>query len=170
MCLWMRVHVGGILAPGVGLLKSGENGKGLRSRWYPTTLKKRIHQIIDIREHITFIPGDGMATLREYAHRPDFTFFIDPPYTIGGKKAGSRLYTHSEVNHEELFDLTSHLLGDFIMTYDNTEDVRALAKRHNFDIQHVLMKNTNHAEMTELLISKNLEWLRTAHTSMEECL
>lgn len=157
-----RVNRGGILAPGAGLLKSGENGKGLQSRWYPATLKKRIHHIIDIRDHITFIPGNGMTTLREYVHRPEVTFFIDPPYTVGGKKAGSRLYTHFDLKHEELFDITSNLRGDFIMTYDNAEDVRALARRYNFDMQPVLMKNTHHTEMTELLIGRNLEWLRTA--------
>jgi DNA adenine methylase len=157
-----RVNRGGILAPGVGLLKSGENGKGLQSRWYPATLKKRIYHIIDIRNHITFIPGDGMATLREHTNHPEVAFFIDPPYTAGGKKAGRRLYTHFDLDHEELFDIVSNLSGDFIMTYDNAEDVRALARLYNFDMQPVLMKNTHHAEMTELLIGKNLEWLRTA--------
>lgn len=160
-----RVNRGGILAPGVGLLKSGENGKGLRSRWYPVTLKKRIHHIIDIRDRITFIPGDGMATLREYANHPEVAFFIDPPYTVGGKKAGSRLYTHFDLNHEELFDITSKLRGDFIMTYDNVEDVRALARRYNFDMEPVLMKSTHHAQMAELLIGRDLEWLRSAITS-----
>ena len=32
-----RVSHGGILANGAGLLKHGENGKGLLSRWYPQT-------------------------------------------------------------------------------------------------------------------------------------
>src|SRR5438067_915945 len=30
-----RVQRGGILAPGAGLMKAGENGRGLVSRWYP---------------------------------------------------------------------------------------------------------------------------------------
>lgn len=34
-----RVNRGGIMAPGAGLVKTGENGKGLHSRWYPQTLK-----------------------------------------------------------------------------------------------------------------------------------
>jgi DNA adenine methylase len=44
-----RINHGGILAPGVGRLKYGENGKGLRSRWYPQTLKKRIMNIAHFR-------------------------------------------------------------------------------------------------------------------------
>ncbi|HLG61740.1 MAG TPA: DNA adenine methylase [Ktedonosporobacter sp.] len=155
-----RVNRGGIIAPGAGLLKAGENGKGLKSRWYPLTLKKRIQHIAEIRERITFIQGDGIAFLRQYARRPDTIFFIDPPYTFAGKKAGSRLYTHSEIDHEKLFEVVNTLQGDFLMTYDNVEDIRQIARQYNFDMQAIPMKNTHHTEMTELLISRNLEWLR----------
>ena len=40
-----RVRRGGILAPGASLSRSGENGKGLRSRWYPDTLVRRLAAI-----------------------------------------------------------------------------------------------------------------------------
>ena len=155
-----RVNRGGILAPGAGLVKKGENGKGIRSRWYPATLKRRIRNIVAIRDRITFIHGNGMNVLREHADRTDTVFFIDPPYTVAGKKAGSRLYTHSELNHEELFEIASRLRGDFLMTYDEADGVRALARRYGFDTQVVPMKNTHHAKMSELLIGPNLEWLR----------
>ncbi len=46
------------------------------------------------------------------------------------------------------------------MTYEDDPFVRALAKRHGFDICAVAMKNTHHARMTELLIGRNLDWLR----------
>src|SRR5439155_12331007 len=145
-----RVNRGGILAPGAGLVKSGENGRGLLSRWYPETLKKRIMNIVRIRDRITFIEGDGMEALKQNAQRPDAVFFIDPPYTAAGKKAGSRLYAHSELDHQKLFEIASSLAGDFLMTYDNTEEVYLLAKRHNFDTLLVAMKNTHHARMSEL--------------------
>jgi DNA adenine methylase len=155
-----RVNRGGILAPGAGLVSKGENGKGIRSRWYPVTLKKRIQNIVKIRDYITFIHGDGMKVLREYTNHADVVFFIDPPYTAGGKNAGSRLYTHSELDHEALFEIASRLRGDFLMTYDDVDAVRLLAQRHGFDTQTVPMKNTHHTKMTELLIGPNLEWLR----------
>jgi DNA adenine methylase len=60
-------------------------------------------------------------------------FFIDPPYTAAGKKAGSRLYTYAELDQEELFELASRLQGDFLMTYDDADGVRALAHSHGFD-------------------------------------
>lgn len=34
-----RVFHGGILAKGSGMIKNGENGKGIASRWYPKTLR-----------------------------------------------------------------------------------------------------------------------------------
>ncbi len=153
-----RINRGGILAPGGGKLKHGD-GKGLASRWYPKTLQKRILDIVAIRDRITFIKGDGLEVLRQNAHRTDTVFFIDPPYTAAGKKAGSRLYTHSELDHEELFRVVSTLAGDFLMSYSDDEWVHQLAQHHNFDIRKVSMKNTHHAKMTELLIGRNLAWI-----------
>ncbi len=153
-----RVNHGGILAPGSGVLKYGENGKGLASRWYPATLKKRILDIQTVKDKIKIVQSDGLQVLRTNAHRPDAVFFIDPPYTAAGKKAGSRLYTHNELDHEELFSVAGTLTGNFLMTYDNTEGVVALARKHGFAVKAISMKNTHHAEMSELLIGRNLDW------------
>lgn len=157
-----RVNRGGILAPGAGLLKQGENGKGLLSRWYPATLNKRIKRIGQMRDRITFLQGDGLEVLQNYAHDPDAAFFIDPPYTVAGKKAGKRLYTHSELNHTRLFDLVQTVRGDFLLTYDNSEEVQALAQSHHFETRTIPMRNTHHAEMAELLIGPNLRWVPPA--------
>ncbi|MDZ4718140.1 MAG: DNA adenine methylase [Roseiflexaceae bacterium] len=155
-----RVNRGGILANGAGRIKNGENGKGLKSRWYPQTLKQRIMNITDVRERIRLIEGDGLAVIRSNADREDVVFFIDPPYTAGGKRAGSRLYTHSELDHEELFRIVSTISGDFLMTYDNADEIYDLARKYHFDTQLVAMRSTHHTEMTELLIGKNLDWAR----------
>ena len=157
-----RVNRGGILAPGAGIQKSGENGKGLKSRWYPTTLQKRIEGIQRASHKMTFIEGDGVEILNSLADvgAPDSVYFIDPPYTVSGKRAGSRLYKHSEIDHERLFHITSRLEGDFLITYDNCPEVQHLAAKHQLDTLPIAMKNTHHAEMTELLISPNLDWAR----------
>src|SRR3989337_2298065 len=76
-----RTSHGGILAPGAGLIKYGEQGKGINSRWYPQTLAHRIRNIGRINDRIEFIHGDGIAVIRKYVERPDVVFFIDPPYT-----------------------------------------------------------------------------------------
>jgi len=162
-----RVNRGGILAPGAGLIRYGENNKGILSRWYPVTIARRILDIGEIRHRIRFIEGDGLAVIEQNAENANAVFFIDPPYTAGNKSAGSRLYRYSELDHEELFHLTSELCGDFLMTYDNDDRLRALAEQHNFDTQAVAMKNTHHAEMTELLIGRNLNWCRQANGQAE---
>jgi len=155
-----RISHGGILAPGSGMIKHGENGKGIKSRWYPTTLKRRILAIESLRDRITFIEGDGVASMRQLADRSDAVFFIDPPYTAAGKKAGKRLYAHNDLDHEELFDVAYLLKGDFLMTYDDAEEVREMARKRGFDTQVVSMKNTHHAIMSELLIGRQLDWAR----------
>ncbi|MGH2503703.1 MAG: DNA adenine methylase [Ktedonobacterales bacterium] len=156
-----RVCHGGILAPGSGLLKQGENGRGLRSRWYPVTLARRIRAIAAIRERITFIAGDGLETIAAHTDDPRATFFIDPPYTVPGKgkRAGSRLYTHADLDHARLFGQIDQLAGDFLMTYDAASAVIALAQRQGFASRHIPMKNTHHAQMSELLIARTLDWV-----------
>lgn len=154
-----RVNRGGILAAGAGLVKHGENGRGLTSRWYPSTLKRRILDIVAIRNRITFIEGDGLAVMRSHATDSNTAFFIDPPYTAAGKRAGSRLYNCSQLDHAELFSIAASLRGHFLMTYDDTEEVRELARRHGFSVKAVAMKNTHHVKMNELLISRDITWL-----------
>lgn len=154
-----RINRGGILAPGAGKIKTGENGKGIKSRWYAETLRKRILAIGKIRDRITFVHGDGIDLLAQNATRSDAVYFIDPPYTADGKKAGTRLYTHFEIDHEKLFALAAELEGDFLMTYDDASGVRQMADRYGFATDLVAMKNTHHAEMKELLIGRDLRWL-----------
>ena len=155
-----RISHGGILAPGAGKLKHGENGKGILSRWYPDTLKRRILDIDQIKERIRFVEGDGFDSIRQYARYSDTVFFIDPPYTASTKRAGTRLYKYHQIDHEKLFDLASRIKGDFLMTYDDAEEVRALAVKHRFEMRLVAMNNTHHAVMSELLIGRNLAWVR----------
>lgn len=155
-----RTNHGGIMAPGAGRTLAGENGKGIGSRWYPETISKRIRDIGRVKDRIDFVQGDGLAVLRQYAERENTVFFIDPPYTAAGKRAGTRLYTHNAIDHNRLFDLVSGLRGDFLMTYDNSAELRDRAVRHELDYEVVPMKNTHNTRMTELLIGRDLSWAR----------
>ena len=152
-----RVARGGILAPGAGVVKNGENGKGLTSRWYPATLHQRILEIVARKAHIAFIEGDGMETLRTLGTRADCCWFIDPPYTVAGK----RLYRHSEIDHEELFFQASRLAGDFLITYDNAPEIKYLADKYHLATRLIAMKTTHHSIKYELVIGKSLHWLST---------
>ncbi len=156
-----RCYRGGILADGSGLIKYGENGKGIHSRWYPTTLQKRILEIDKYRDKIIFVAGDGFQVMEAYAHRKQVAFFIDPPYTIAAK----RLYRYPNIDHERLFDKCSELKGDFLLTYDNAEQVRDMATARNFDMRTISMKNAHHAEQKELLVGRDLSWVASRRTN-----
>ncbi|CAM3573528.1 DNA adenine methylase [Deinococcus frigens] len=154
-----RVNRGGILAPGAGRLKAGENGRGLLSRWYPETLARRILELYRHRNRVTVIHGDGLAALEKYKDDSQTASFIDPPYTAGGKRAGSRLYAHWDIDHAELFELTAAQQGSILMTYNDAPEVRLLADAHALNYRSIAMKNTHHAELTELVIGHDLDWL-----------
>jgi DNA adenine methylase len=150
-----RVQRGGIMAPGASLMKRGENGRGLGSRWYPKTLANRILAITEMNSRTRFLHGDGIVFIKENRSRKDIAFFIDPPYTV----AGRRLYTHSEIDHEELFRIVAGVEGEFLMSYDNAEQVRRLADKFGLQVREVAMKSTHHAVKAELLIGRDLSWL-----------
>jgi len=162
-----RTFHGGILAEGSGFLKYGENGKGIQSRWYPVTLSRRFSNLRLIADRILFCREDGLEIIREYSQRKDVVFFIDPPYTAGGKRAGKRLYRHFKLDHERLFTLCGSVKGDFLMTYDNADEVKAMARNHGFQMRLIPMTNTHHATMQELVIGKDLSWM-DRYTSVHE--
>ena len=150
-----RTNHGGILARGSGLIKKGENGRGLSSRWYPETLVKRITDVNRMHERITFIHGDAFELMEQRLDDEEAFFFIDPPYTI----AGRRLYNHFEVNHRRIFELASRMRGHFLLTYDDTEEVRRWADDYGLPYLTIPMQTTHLVTKEELLISDNLEWL-----------
>ncbi|MBI5875622.1 MAG: DNA adenine methylase [Deltaproteobacteria bacterium] len=154
-----RTLHGGILAEGSGFLKHGENGKGIRSRWYPGTLAKRLLNLNQVAGRIDFRCADGLRVMEDFATNKDVIYFIDPPYTAGGKKAGKRLYKYSYLDHKHLFTMCKSLKGDFLMTYDNAEEVKEMARAHGFQMRLIPMTNTHHATMEELVIGKDLSWL-----------
>jgi|SRR3990167_3974864 len=149
-----RIFHGGIIAKGSGLIKNGENGKGINSRWYAKTLYNRIISINFIKNKINFQKGDALAMIEECKNNPENYFFIDPPYITAGK----RLYTHYALDHEKLFFLTAQIKGKFMLTYDDTEIIRKLADKYNLIYKTVGMKTTHHLEKNEIIISDNFRW------------
>ena len=154
-----RTLHGGILAEGSRFVKYGENGKGIRSRWYPKTLAKRLLDLNHIVSRIDFRCDDGLKVIQEFSNVQEAAYFIDPPYTAGGKKAGKRLYKHYSLDHEELFGLCESLKGDFLITYDNAEEVKKMAYKRGFQMRLAPMTNTHHATMKELVIGRDLSWM-----------
>ena len=149
-----RIFHGGIITKGAGLIKNGEKGKGIHSRWYPKTLKDRMMAIGKIKGKISFYQGDAFEGIKERSGIKDMYHFIDPPYT----KAGRRLYTHSEIDNDHLFQLTSDLKGKYMLTYDDSEEIRNLLDKYKLQFRTIPMKTTHHVQKNEIIISDNFNW------------
>ena len=150
-----RTRRGGILAPGASVSRRGENGRGIASRWYPATLAKRLRAIHEWRSRIEFLETDGVDLLQTFTTERggNVAVFADPPYTFGGKRAGRRLYTYNDVDHERLFDILDRSAVNFLMTYDCSPEILGLISKHSFYAVRVRMKNTHHDKLTELVIT-----------------
>ena len=74
--------------------------------------------------------------------------------TAGGKRAGKRLYVHNEIDHPRLFRVLAESGVDFLMTYDRAPEVEAWVREYGFSAVQVVMKNTHHARVPELVISR----------------
>jgi DNA adenine methylase len=149
-----RTYHGGIITKGSGLLKNGENGRGILSRWYPRTLYDRIKNIDKIKNVFDFRFSDAFDLIEEHIDNSEAYFFIDPPYV----KAAKRLYTFYDIDHERLFELVSRIRGRFLLTYDDSPEVRHYASKYNLLYKSIPMKTTHHLEKNELLITDNLDW------------
>lgn len=149
-----RIFHGGIITKGSGLLKKGENGKGIKSRWYPKTLRDRIVSIGYVKSKMEFITGDAFDALEQVKQEENTYAFIDPPYTVAGK----RLYTYYKIDHDALFALTAKLKGKYMLTYDDTPEIRSLAQKYHLDFRTIPMKTTHHIQKNEMIISDNFIW------------
>ena len=119
-----RVSRGGIMAKGASVMKQGENGHGISSRWYADTLAARIRAIGNYADRFDFFQGDGVSLVELCKDNVAAAFFIDPPYTAAGKRAGRRLYTYNEIDHEDLFE------RDVAGTRRFHDDLRRESRRH----------------------------------------
>lgn len=150
-----RTRRGGILAAGASLSRVGENGKGVASRWYPNTIVDRLSEITKCADRIGFCETDGLHLLDALLSIPGSgaAIFVDPPYTAGGKRAGKRLYAHHSLDHAKLFSMLADSEVNFLMTYDAAAEIISLVRKHEFSAVQVMMKNTHHARVPELVIT-----------------
>jgi DNA adenine methylase len=158
-----RTNHGGILAKGSGMIKFGEAGKGLSSRWYPETINRRIEDAHKLRNCINFMQMDAFKVLEQRKKDQNAFFFIDPPYTV----AGRRLYNLFNVDHRKIFEIASQIKGHFLLTYDDAEEVRNWADEFGLFYRTIPMQTTHLIKKNELLISDNFDWLEDASLRYE---
>lgn len=151
-----RTRRAGILANGAAYMRNGENGKGLLSRWYPETLANRLTDIQRHSSSITFVEGDGtrILPLLLYGRGSNAAVFLDPPYTLGKKRAGTRLYTNSEIDCVSLFETLAKSTCHFLVTYDACPEIIRLVNHYDFSAVYVEMQNAHHVRRPELVITR----------------
>lgn len=149
-----RTRRGGILAAGASLTRVGENGRGVASRWYPGTIVDRLRRIKEHSDRIAFCEGDGMRLFESMVLADEAAVFVDPPYTAGGKRAGRRLYANHDVDHSRIFEMLADCGADFLMTYDAAPEIVELVRKHGFAAVRVTMRNTHHARVPELVVTR----------------
>lgn len=148
-----RVQRGGIMAPGAGLVKNGENGRGLNSRWYPETLARRIREISMHLDRISFHAGDGFALIDEYISEEGAAFYVDPPYM----KAARRLYRNWQVDHRRLFEKMAAVSGSFLMSYDNDKGIQDMAMEFGFEHRPVPSALSYKRHRNKILVGRDLD-------------
>lgn len=149
-----RVQRGGILCSSAGLLRNGEAGRGLKSRWYPETLASRIEAINKLRDRIRFHEGDGLSIIASHQTDCNCAYFVDPPYTANGKGPGYRLYPFAEIDHEQLLSSLAQVDGACFVTYHPAAPVRRIGERLGFKVSTTGMKTTHHVHRRELILLK----------------
>lgn len=149
-----RMQRGGIIGPTAGLLRKGEKGRGLRSRWYPETLSARLEEIHELRHKIIFIRADALNVLPYLARKNTYVFFVDPPYAANGKGPGLRLYRHSQVDPKRLFRMLSKSKSPCFVTYHESAAIRRLGAKYGFDVRTISMHAASHRTRRELILSK----------------
>ncbi len=140
------------MAPGASLIRSGESGKGLRSRWYPDSLVHRIRAINELRGSIEVVDCDGVELLKVHQQDWQVAAFVDPPFTASRKSAGNRLYAKHKLDHSVIFKVCVEFRGPLVMTYDDAQKIKDLSEMHGLSYGEIAMQNRRNKVMNELVI------------------
>lgn len=146
-----RCGYGGRL--GSGLLRHGDDGRGVASRWNGESLYAMLRQIRALSGRIHFVVGDGVRRGLQAYNDSENVGFVDPPYSIGPDGPARQLYEHHQLDHAMLFAVLATWRGNWIATYPDTPEARALAKAHRLAYRRMPMRTTAHKTKIELILS-----------------
>jgi DNA adenine methylase len=124
-------------------------------KWYPDTFAERIERIHRVGDRFEVIHGDGLEVMQKYVDREDVAFFVDPPYPDDR----DRLYKHSDVDDDLVFQLCAEAGPRALLTYDTTDVVRDLVDEYGLESRKLVNENGRNNDAGELLISSDMGWL-----------
>ena len=135
-----RCAVGGNLTGGLM--------KDVSCRWNGPRHADGLRTIRNLSPRIEFIEGDGIGVLRKHADDPTAVAFVDPPYVIAGKG----LYRQGVIDHSALFDVLASWGGFWMMTYDDSQTIRKLVKKHGFTHRRIGMRTNKGKRKQEIFV------------------
>jgi site-specific DNA-adenine methylase len=159
-----RLGYNGIRVAGAGKLGTAAGAPASSWTYNPTTLAWRIRYLASRRAAVDVIHGDALAVLPSYARQPATGFYLDPPYSAEGTFA-QRQYLHWQLNHPHLVDVAAGLSGEFLLSHQDAKLVRQLAGWYRLELAEVPMPRRGRGHVNELLISRDLSWLKRRHVS-----
>lgn len=147
-----RTNRSGILNAGpIGGVRQNGNYK-IDARFNRDQLAERIAAIGNLKSRITVIGMDGMSVVQTYCADASAFVYVDPPYVDMGGSLYLNAFTHRD--HADLAGkLDQHPDGNWIVTYDPSDFIRQLYKRH--DVREYQLSYSAHrtGKARELLIT-----------------
>ena len=124
----------------------------LDCRFKKQSLISKIEKISQYKEFIHLYNMDAIDFISEIEEKIEKRFFcIDPPYFKKGQSLYTNFYTPDD--HEMLSEVIKKIEGKWILTYDNTIEIKKLYSnlpQYNFDLNYTAAEKR---KGTELLIT-----------------
>ncbi len=154
-----RLSYNGIRISGAGKLGTADGAPASSWAYNPSTLAARIRELASHRHAVEVIHADALAVLPSYARQPATAFYLDPPYSAEGTVA-QRQYHHWQLDHPRLIEVAANLSGEFLLSHQDAKLVRQLVRWYQLELAEVPMPRRGGDHVNELLISRDLRWLR----------
>jgi DNA adenine methylase len=138
-----------------GLTNRNGRCSNASNNWWPEALASRIEQIHHARHAFQVIHGDGLKAMAQRVEQEGVAFFVDPPYP----EDGTKLYKHSDVDHDRVFQLCAEAGPRALLAYNDTGIVRDLVDKYDMESRELVAENGRHNDAGELLISDDMGWL-----------
>ncbi len=114
------------------LLKNSILGKGTTWKDDRPKMNVKLEGYKERLEDVVIYNTDYKELIVKY-DSPDTFFYLDPPY-----EESKGLYNHYDINMFEMYSILSKIKGKFLISYNNSENVREIFK--NYNIKEVVTK------------------------------
>jgi DNA adenine methylase len=125
--------------------------------WWPLNLGFSLKSLYDIGNKVEVL-SDGFEALRR-TDSADSYAFVDPPYTLGKRSPGHKLYRYSTVDHPALLRLLNHWSGSWQYTMEFCPKILRCVRDINFQpallpAYAIPMQTMNGTKKMELVLSR----------------